>query len=108
MPTPKKSYYKISEVSAMLNVSASTRLYWEEEFEQFDPPRSDRGMRKYRPEDMEVSKQIKHLLRDKGYALEYAKKTMSDYRKCTPRNPFVCKSADDALRLFGEAKNRCA
>lgn len=105
--TPTKFYYKISEVSAMLDVSASTLHYWEEEFEQFDPPRSDRGMRKYRPEDVEVCKQIKHLLRDKGYSLEYAKKAMSDYRKCPPRNPFVCKSADDALRLFGEANNRC-
>lgn len=104
---PTKSYYKISEVSAMLDVPAPTLRFWEDTFEQLSPLRSPKGMRKYRPEDVEMCKLIKHLLRDKGYSLEYAKKAMSDYRKCPPRKPFVCKSADDALRLLSEAKSRC-
>lgn len=102
-----KSYYKIGEVSAMLNIPISTLRFWEDTFEQLDPFRTPGGMRKYRPEDVEVCKLIKHLLRDKGYSLEYAKKAMSDYRKCPPRHPFSCKSAEDALRLLSEAKSRC-
>jgi hypothetical protein len=54
-----------------------------------------------------VCKLIKHLLRDKGYSLEYAKKELADYRKCPPRHPFSCKSAGDAIRLLSEAKSRC-
>lgn len=50
---------------------------------------------------------IKHLLREKGYSIEYAKKALADYRRYPPRHPFVCKSADDALRLLSEAKSRC-
>lgn len=102
-----KSYYKIGEVSAMLDLTVATLRYWEREFEQLDPMRSDKGLRRYRPEDVEVCKLIKHLLRDKGYSLEYAKKAMSDYRKCPPRQPFSCKSMEDALRLLSEAKSRC-
>jgi hypothetical protein len=49
-----------------------------------------------------VCKLIKHLLRDKGYSLEYAKKELEVYRKCPPRNDYVCKSADDALNLLSE------
>lgn len=107
MPTTTKSYYKIGEVSAMLDVPISTLRYWENEFEQLDPLRLGNGIRKFRPEDIEVCKQIKHLLRDKGYSLVYAKKELADYRKYPPRHPFVCKSVDDALRLLSEAKRRC-
>lgn len=107
MSTPNKSYYKIGEVSAMLDLPVPTLRYWESEFEQLEPFRTPGGMRKYRPEDVEVCKLIKHLLRDKGYSLEYAKKAMCDYRKCPPRQPFSCKSVEDALRLLSEAKSRC-
>lgn len=102
-----KSYYKIGEVSVMLDVPVSTLRFWEDSFEQLDPLRTPGGTRKYRPEDVEVCKLIKHLLRDKGYSLEYAKKELANFRKYPPRKPFVCKSADDALRLLSEAKSRC-
>lgn len=105
--TPTKSYYKIGEVSAMLDVPISTLRFWEDSFEQLDPLRTPGGTRKYRPEDVEVCKLIKHLLRDKGYSLEYAKKELTDYRRYPPRKPFVCKTAEDALRLLSEAKSRC-
>lgn len=104
---PTKSYYKIGEVSAMLDVPVSTLRFWEDTFEQLDPFRTPGGMRKYRPEDVDMCRLIKHLLRDKGYSLEYAKKELANFRKYPPRKPFVCKSADDALRLLSEAKSRC-
>lgn len=105
--TFSKSYYKIGEVSAMLDVPVSTLRFWEDTFEQLDPFRTPGGMRKYRPEDVDMCRLIKHLLRDKGYSLEYAKKELANFRKYPPRKPFVCKSADDALRLLSEAKSRC-
>lgn len=105
--TLSKSYYKIGEVSVMLDVPVSTLRFWEDTFEQLDPFRTPGGTRKYRPEDVEMCRLIKHLLRDKGYSLEYAKKELANFRKYPPRKPFVCKSADDALRLLSEAKSRC-
>lgn len=104
---PTKSYYKIGEVSAMLGVPVSTLRFWEDTFEQLDPFRTPGGTRKYRPEDVEMCKLIKHLLRDKGFSVEYAKKELDNYRKYAPRHPFVCKSVDDAMRLLSEAKSRC-
>lgn len=102
---PTKSYYKIGEVSAMLDVTISTLRFWEDTFEQLDPLRTPGGTRKYRPEDVEVCKLIKHLLREKGYSLEYAKRELEAYRKYPPRNDFVCKSSDDALNLLREVTN---
>ena len=104
MPTPK-TYYRIREVVAMLNIPASTLRFWEDTFEQLEPDKTSSGHRRYTPENIEVCKLIKHLLRDKGYSLEYAKRELEAYRKCPPRNDFVCKSADDALNLLREVAN---
>lgn len=100
-----KTYYRIREVVAMLNIPASTLRFWEDTFEQLEPERTPTGQRRYTQENVEVCKLIKHLLRDKGYSLEYARRELEAYRKCPPRNDFVCKSADDALNLLREVKN---
>lgn len=107
MKDKEKKYYKIGEVSAMLDVPISTLRFWEDTFEQLDPFRTPGGTRKYRPEDVEMCKLIKHLLRDKGLSLEYTKKELANYRKYPPRHPFSCKGVDDALRLLSEVKGRC-
>ncbi|WP_305156138.1 MerR family transcriptional regulator [uncultured Muribaculum sp.] len=105
MTTPKKTYYRIREVVAMLNIPASTLRFWEDTFDQLEPHRTPSGQRRYTPENVEVCKLIKHLLRDKGYSLEYAKRELEAYRKHPPRNDYVCKSVDDALNLLREVTN---
>lgn len=86
---PTKSYYKIGEVSAMLDVPVSTLRFWEDTFEQLDPFRTSGGTRKYRSEDVEMAKLIKYFLREKGYSLDYTKKkALADYRRYPPRHPF--------------------
>ncbi|WP_290433506.1 MULTISPECIES: MerR family transcriptional regulator [Bacteroidales] len=99
---PKKTYYRIREVVAMLNIPASTLRFWEDTFEQLEPDRTPSGQRRYTSDNVEVCKLIKHLLRNKGYSLEYAKKAMEAYRKRSPRNAFVCRTTDDAARLLHE------
>lgn len=111
MNEPKENFCKIGEVSAMLDVSISTLHYWEKEFEQFDPFRTPGGTRKYRPEDIEMCRLIKHLLRDKGYSLEYAKGKLNEY--CTTgqlnadRRVFTCESRKDAKQLLSALKIKC-
>ncbi len=102
MKDKEKKYYRMREVVAMLNVPASTLRFWEDTFEQLEPDRTPSGQRRYTSENIEVCKLIKHLLRDKGYSLEYAKRELEAYRKCPPRNDFVCKTPDDALNLLRE------
>ena len=108
MTAPQKTFYKIGEVSAILDVPVSTLRFWEDSFEQLDPFRTPKGTRKYRPEDIEVCKLIQHLLRVKGLSVEYAKNELDNYRKYPPRHPFVCKSADDAVNLLRDAAKMIA
>lgn len=107
MLTPTKSYYKIGEVSALLDVPISTLRFWEDTFEQLTPLRTPKGTRKFRPEDVEMCRLIKHLLRDKGYSLEYAKKELAGLN-IAPRlhTPDKCKSVKGAIRLLTEAARR--
>lgn len=102
MSTTAKIYYRMREVVAMLGVPASTLRYWEDSFEQLEPDRTPSGQRRYSPYDVEMCKLIRHLLRDKGYSLEFARKELEAYRKCPPKNDFVCKTARDALNLLNE------
>ena len=104
MAKQNKTYYRIREVSAMLDIPHSTLRFWEDAFPQLEPDRTPKGQRRYKPEDVEICKLIKHLLRDKGLSLEYAKKAMEAYRKCAPRNAFVCKSPEDAINLLADAR----
>ncbi len=107
MEDNEKKYYKIGEVSAMLDVPISTLRFWEDTFEQLDPFRTPGGTRKYRPEDVEMCKLIKHLLRDKGLSLEYTKKELAGLNIVPQLHaPDKCKSAKGAIRLLTEAERR--
>lgn len=103
--TPHKSFYRIREVSALLDVPAHTLRYWESEFSQLSPSKSDKGQRRYTPKDIELIKEIKSLLYDKRMSIEGVKKILTTYRKCAPRYEFVCKSSQDALKLLSAVKN---
>lgn len=109
--TPQKSYFKIGKVADMLGIAVSTLHYWEKEFEQLDPLRTPGGTRKYRPEDVEICKLIKHLLREKGYSLEYAKTKLNEFYAAgkldVDERAFSCKSSTDELRLLSELKIKC-
>lgn len=71
-----KKYYKISEVSEILGVPASTIRYWENEFPEISPFRSVSNQRYYTPEDIEALRIIYFLLKIKGLKLEAAKEQM--------------------------------
>ncbi|HNT70322.1 MAG TPA: MerR family transcriptional regulator, partial [Bacteroidales bacterium] len=56
--TDNNKYYRISQVSKMLNIPASTLRYWEKEFKQLKPLKSKNGIRYYSENDIELLKKI--------------------------------------------------
>ncbi|MDE5901466.1 MAG: MerR family transcriptional regulator [Muribaculaceae bacterium] len=56
---------------------ASTIRYWETEFSQLTPKRNDRGTRYFTPADIEIIRQIKYLLHDRGLKIESAREQLS-------------------------------
>ena len=105
--SPSRLFYRISEVAAMLGVSAFTLRYWESCFEQLRPTRTPAGARQYRARDIELCKLIKHFHHEKGYSIEYTKKMLAGY-EATPQlhKPDKCHSARGAIRLLSEVLRR--
>jgi len=71
--TDNNKYYRISQVSKMLNIPASTLRYWEKEFKQLKPLKSKNGIRYYSDNDIELLKKIIFMTKEKGYTIDGAK-----------------------------------
>lgn len=75
-----KLYYAIGEVAEMLQVAPSVIRYWESEFQQIHPAKNSKGERKYTVKDIEMIQHIYHLVKEKGFTIEGAKKEL-DHEK---------------------------
>lgn len=73
---PDKRYYKIGEVAKAFNVNASLIRFWDKEFDVLKPKKNNKGNRLFTQEDIENLKMIYHLVKEKGFTLEGAKKTL--------------------------------
>jgi DNA-binding transcriptional MerR regulator len=73
-PAPQKKYFKIGDVSRMLEVAPSTLRFWEKEFRQLNPMKNKKGDRIYSLKDIEILKEIKYLTHDKGIKIAKANK----------------------------------
>jgi DNA-binding transcriptional MerR regulator len=89
MPVPnihsddiEKTYYKIGEVAAFLNVNVSLIRFWEKEFPQVKPNKTAKGDRKYTTSEIQLLQQIYQLVKVEGYTLQGAK----DKLNLTPKD----------------------
>lgn len=81
--TPQKSagaFRTISEVADELAVEQHVLRFWETKFTQIKPLKRGGGRRYYRPEDVEVLKNIHHLLYQEGYTIKGVQKLLSATR----------------------------
>ena len=76
----EKKYYKIKDVSEMLDENPSTLRYWESEFNELSPKRTGKGRRLYTSKDIETLRIIKYLLRTKGMHITIAREQMQSNR----------------------------
>ncbi|NLD28407.1 MAG: MerR family regulatory protein [bacterium ADurb.Bin270] len=78
---PNKLYFRIGEVSKLLNVEPYVLRYWESEFTEIKPSKSKSGQRLYKRRDVEMLVKIKELLYDERYTINGARKRLKE----TPR-----------------------
>jgi DNA-binding transcriptional MerR regulator len=69
----------ISEASEILDVPQHVLRFWETKFTQIKPLKRNGGRRFYRPQDLDILQQIKHLLYNQGYTIKGAKKAVDDF-----------------------------
>lgn len=78
---PEKQYFKIGEVSEILDVEPYVLRYWESEFKILKPTRTRARQRLYHKKDLELLMEIKHLLYDEKFTIAGAKKRLQEMKK---------------------------
>ena len=95
---PEKMFFRVGEASRLVGVPAYVLRFWETEFPAVTPKKSGRGHRLYRRKDLELFLQIKHLLYEKRFTIEGARRSLKSKPKGMQR-----KASDGAVQkqLFG-------
>jgi DNA-binding transcriptional MerR regulator len=75
---PDKLYYKIGEVSKITGVKPHVLRYWESEFREIKPYKSQSLQRLYRKRDIELVLRIKKLLYEDLFTIPGAKRKIKD------------------------------
>jgi len=76
----QKVYYSIGEVAKMFDVSRSLIRFWEKEFDTIKPRKNRKGNRLFTKKDLEALELIYHLVKEKGYTLDGAKKQIKSQK----------------------------
>ena len=78
---PEKRYYKIGEVAKAFGVNTSLIRFWEKEFDVIKPKKNAKGDRMFTQDDVKNFQMIYHLVKEKGFTLEGAKKKLKTATK---------------------------
>ena len=72
------AFRTISEVADDLEVPQHVLRFWETKFTQVRPLKRGGGRRYYRPEDVQLLRQIRALLYDQGYTIKGVQRLLKD------------------------------
>lgn len=76
----------------MFDVNASLIRFWEKEFSIIKPKKNKKGNRMFTSKDVDNFRLIFHLVKEKGYTLEGAKKQLREKREYTENQVEMLKS----------------
>lgn len=100
---PDKLYFRIGEVSRLAGIKTYVLRFWETEFPSLGPKKSGTGHRLYRRKDVELVLEIKHLLYERRYTIEGARKFLDSRGKMPDAMPAETKKSRRKQReLFEE------
>jgi DNA-binding transcriptional MerR regulator len=77
----QKMFYSVGEVSKMFDVNPSLIRYWEKEFDILQPKKNAKGNRLFTQKDLDNLKIIYHLVKERGFTLEGARKKLRENKE---------------------------
>jgi len=75
-----EAFRTISEVAEILDVPPHVLRFWETKFEQIEPLKRAGNRRFYRPEQVTLLHQIRHLLYEEGYTIKGVRRLLDEGR----------------------------
>jgi len=100
---PDKFYFKIGEVSKIAGLPSHVLRFWETEFKRIKPRRTETGQRSYTKKDIEIILEIKHLLHEKKFTIDGARKYIS--AKATAESPLTRRFLEDLKAELASIRN---
>ena len=97
-----KKYYRIGDVAELLNLPQSTLRFWETQFSELKPGRNKKGTRRYTPNDIDILRVIKFLVKDKGLTIEGAREHMRKNRHAVDKRHEIISRLQDVRRRIAE------
>ena|SRR5579884_3405972 len=73
---PDKLYFRIGDVSELLQLPPYVLRFWETEFPQLKPTKSSTGQRMYRRREVELAVRIRTLLYEEGFTIPGARERL--------------------------------
>ncbi|MBI4946200.1 MAG: MerR family transcriptional regulator [Bacteroidetes bacterium] len=73
---PEKIFYTIGEVAKIFKVNTSLVRFWEKEFDILKPKKNKKGNRLFTKQDLDNLHIIYHLVKERGFKLDGAKKKL--------------------------------
>lgn len=74
--------YRIGEVAEILRLKTYVLRFWETEFPQLEPLRTESGQRLYTQQQLETARRIQTLLHEQGMTIEGARRVMQGGEPC--------------------------
>ena len=79
--------YKIGEAAALLNLKTYVLRFWETEFPQIAPLRTEKGQRLYTQNDIDLLRRIQFLLHEQGLTIDGARRALTVEARRNNRPP---------------------
>ena len=99
-----KLYYSIGEVARMFDVNSSLIRFWEREFDIIQPKKNKKGNRLFTQDDVDNFYIIYHLVKERGFTLEGAKKKLKENKSDTINNIEIIKSLNKVRDFLVDIK----
>lgn len=99
-----KRYFSISEVATMFDVNASLIRFWEKEFDSIQPKKNRKGNRLFTQKDIEQLRLIYHLVKERGFTLDGAKRKLKENPKETEQSVEIIQKLNGIKAFLLELK----
>ncbi len=101
----EKLYYSIGEVATMFEVNVSLLRFWEKEFDILKPKKNKKGNRLFTANDLNNLKIIYHLVKERGFTLDGAKKKLRENKDDTINNIEIVNRLKDIRQFLVEIRD---
>ncbi|MBQ7617676.1 MAG: MerR family transcriptional regulator [Desulfovibrio sp.] len=91
--------YRIGEAAELLELKSYVLRYWETEFPQLAPLRTDKGQRLYSEEHLALLRKIKDLLYTQGMTIEGARRVLESGDFSKPSESLPEESPKEKLKI---------